>query len=173
MIIIILVFFILNNKFLLKVMYPIHYHEYVYEYSKEYNLDPYLVFAIIRTESKFFPYAKSRKGAKGLMQIAPITENWAKEELNKTKVNIYDPKTNIHIGCWYLNKLFNQFNDLDLVIAAYNGGSGNVDRWLTDERYSYNGINLTNIPFKETKEYVKKVKESFTIYKKLYQGRGE
>ncbi|OPJ55514.1 lytic transglycosylase domain-containing protein [Alkalithermobacter paradoxus] len=166
-----LIVLVSRSNILDKLSHPLHYEKYVYKYSAEYEIDPYLVFAIIRTESKFFPYAKSRKDAKGLMQIAPITENWAKEELNKTNIDIYDPKTNIKIGCWYLSKLMRQFDDIDLVIAAYNGGSGNVDKWLSDNRYSYNGINLTNIPFKETRQYVTKVKQAMKTYEKLYKKR--
>ncbi|SHJ54042.1 lytic transglycosylase domain-containing protein [Tepidibacter formicigenes] len=164
---------VLNIKNFLQIIYPTHYEEYVYEYSKEYNIDPYLVFAIIKTESKFFPYAKSSKEAKGLMQISEGTQKWAMEDLNIENSNIFDPQVNIKIGCWYINKLFEQFEDIDLVIAAYNGGSGNVDKWLKDDRYSYNGINLTNIPFKETKNYVNKVKKYHKIYKILYEKRGE
>ncbi len=164
---------ILNIKEVLKFLYPIQYEEYVYDYAKEYNIDPYLIFAIIKTESKFFPYAKSNKNAKGLMQIGDSTANWAMEELNIKNNNVFDPKTNIKIGCWYISKLFCQFEDMDLVIAAYNGGSGNVDKWLKDDRYSYNGINLTHIPFKETKQYVDKVKKSHKIYTMLYEKRGK
>ncbi|SHG99822.1 lytic transglycosylase domain-containing protein [Tepidibacter thalassicus] len=162
-----------NIKKFLKIIYPIHYEEYVYKYSKEYSIDPYLVFAIIKTESKFFPYAKSHKNARGLMQISEGTQKWAMEELGMENLNIFDPQANIKVGCWYINKLFEQFKDIDLVIAAYNGGSGNVNKWLKDERYSYNGINLTNIPFKETKKYVEKVKKYYKIYKILYAERGE
>lgn len=161
----------LNTKTILKFIFPIHYEEYVYKYSKEYDIDPNLVFAIMKTESKFFPYAKSHKDAKGLMQISDGTQKWAMEDINLHNTNIFDPKVNIQIGCWYINKLFEQFDDMDLVIAAYNGGSGNVDKWLKDDRYSYNGINLTSIPFKETKNYVDKVKKSYKIYKMLYEKR--
>lgn len=161
----------LNIKPILKVIFPVHYEEYVYTYSKEYNIDPYLVFAIMKTESKFFPYAKSHKDAKGLMQIGEGTQKWAMEDLELDNNNIFDPKVNIQIGCWYINKLFEQFDDMELVIAAYNGGSGNVDKWLEDKRYSYNGINLTAIPFKETRNYVDKVKKSYELYKLLYEKR--
>ncbi|MCG4722862.1 transglycosylase SLT domain-containing protein, partial [Alistipes putredinis] len=70
--------------------------------------------------------------------------------------------------CWYLSKLYKEFNDLDLVIAAYNGGSGNVNKWLNDEAYSKDGNKLHEIPFNETKNYLGKVKENYIIYKSLY-----
>ena len=167
----VLIFISLSVKPLLRVVYPVHYKELVLKYSKEYKIDPYLVFAIIKTESKFFPYAKSNRNAKGLMQISNITQKWAKSNIDIKSNDVYDPETNIQIGIWYLSKLFAQYNDVDLVIAAYNGGSGNVDKWLKDEKYSYNGINLTYIPFEETKKYVKRVKKAYEIYKMLYERR--
>ena len=96
-----------------------------------------LVYSVIKVESKFKKDAISRKGAKGLMQISDITKNWAIEELDlKENIDIFDPEINIKIGCWYLNKLYKQFGDMDLVIAAYNGGSGNVNQWLGNNDYS-------------------------------------
>ncbi len=72
---------------------------------------------------------------------------------------LFDPEINIQIGTWYLNKLNIEFeNNLDLVLVAYNGGSGNVQKWRLDKRYSTDGINLDKIPFKETEEYLKKGK---------------
>ncbi|CAH2214296.1 lytic transglycosylase domain-containing protein [Tepidibacter aestuarii] len=153
----------------LKIVYPKHYEEYVMKYSKEYDIDPYLVFSIMKAESKFFPYAESNREAKGLMQISNITQQWAQDELQMGDINIFNPETNIQMGCWYISKLFNQFDDKDLVIAAYNGGSGNVEKWLKDQRYSNNGINLQNIPFKETRDYVDKVNKYYERYKAIYE----
>ena len=141
---------------------------YVEFYSKEYNLDENLVYSIIKAESKFKEDAVSRKGAKGLMQIGDGTRDWAAEELKLEKVDIFKPQDNIRIGCWYLNRLYREFGDLDLVIAAYNGGSGNVKKWLADEEFSSDGENLETIPFKETASYVEKVKYNYEMYKKIY-----
>ncbi|MDO7206526.1 lytic transglycosylase domain-containing protein [Paraclostridium bifermentans] len=102
------------------------------------------------------------------MQISDITQKWAQDELKLGKIDIFDPETNIKIGCWYLSKLYKEFDDLDLVIAAYNGGSGNVNKWLNDEAYSKDGNKLHEIPFNETKNYLGKVKENYIIYKSLY-----
>lgn len=73
-------------------------------------------------------------------------------------MDIFDPETNIRLGCWYLSKLYKEFGKLDLVIAAYNGGSGNVKKWLENNEYSKDGENLHDIPFKQTSKYVEKVK---------------
>ena len=151
-----------------KYLYPKKYSDYVEFYSKEYNIDEDLVYSIIKAESKFKKDAVSRRGAKGLMQIGDGTRDWAMEELDIKDADIFEPEDNIRIGCWYLNKLYREFGDIDLVIAAYNGGSGNVKKWLADEAYSQDGENLHTIPFKETSAYVEKVKHNYEMYKIIY-----
>lgn len=153
----------------LKLLHPRFYKEYVHTYSKEFDIDENLVYSIMKVESKFNKKAISKRNAKGLMQISDVTQKWAKDELNLEKIDIFDPKTNIKIGCWYLSKLYKEFDDLELVIAAYNGGSGNVNKWLNNIEYSHDGSKLHNIPFNETKNYLKKVKENYLIYKALYR----
>lgn len=152
---------------ILKNLYPTHYSQYVKEYSEEYGVDSDLVFAIIREESKFFPYAQSKKNARGLMQISEITQNWALDEIKIRENDIFDPKLNIEIGTWYISKLYDEFGDTNLVIAAYNCGSGNVSKWLKNNEYSSDGEVLDKIPFKETESYLKKVNNSYSIYKKI------
>lgn len=162
-------------NFTKRIIYPIKYEKYITSYSDEYNLDPWLVTSIIKVESKFDKDATSIKNAKGLMQISSITGKWAAEELGIENYNddlLYDPETNIKIGCWYIDKLRTQFNNnLELVIASYNGGSGNVSKWLKDKRYSDDGKNLKDIPFEETRTYLKKVLNSYDNYRKLYEGK--
>lgn len=168
-----ILFLLLSAKFALKIVYPIHYRSLIEKYSKEYNLDPLLVASIIRAESKFDEKAVSSKGAKGLMQISSMTGKWASEELgikNYTEELLFNPNINIKIGCWYLSILNKEFNNnLFLVLAAYNGGSGNVNKWLKDIRYSDDGVTLKDIPFLETKAYVKKVHKNLKMYKYLYE----
>ena len=155
-----------------KYLYPYKYKEIVDKYSYEYNLDPFLVLAVIKTESNFNTDAESSKGAKGLMQIMDSTGEWigSKVEIDKFNANmLYDPEINIEFGCWYLNNLLEEFGDLSLALAAYNGGSGNVTKWLSNPEYSSDGENLTYIPFKETKKYVDKVNTRYNVYKFLYE----
>lgn len=156
------------NKFL----YPRKYSEYVKVYAKEFNLDENLVYSVIKAESKFRPNAQSYRGAKGLMQISDITRDWAAEELNIDEIDIFDPETNIRVGCWYLNKLYKEFGSIDLVIAAYNGGSGNVRKWLGNNEYSKDGEILHNIPFEETSNYVMKVSKNYKKYNEIYNKKG-
>lgn len=172
LIIVIAVIIIANFKVILKSFFPLEYEKSIIEYSEMYNVDPNLVAAVINTESKFVVDASSTKGAIGLMQIMPDTGKWIAEKLELSNFNeeiIADPEINIRMGTWYLKKLSEDFNgDYILVLAAYNGGPGNVTKWLEDEKYSSDGENLHKIPFKETKSYVQKVKFNHRIYKYLY-----
>ena len=133
-------------------LYPLRYEKYIIKYSEEFSLDPYLVSAVIWAESRFVPNATSIKNARGLMQITPETGKWGAELLNIEGFEVddlYDIDLNIRLGCWYLDKLNIQFDgNIELVLAAYNGGSGNVSRWLKDTRYSKDGKTLYYIPFK-------------------------
>lgn len=153
------------------LIYPLRYKEYIKTYSQQYDLDPLLIAAIIRTESKYHKDATSPKGAMGLMQITPSTGKWIAEQIGIEKYNtssLYDPQTNIMMGCWYIDNLRKQFSEIRLVLAAYNGGRGNVEKWLRNIEYSFDGETLYKIPFKETKEYIERVETSYKIYKLLY-----
>lgn len=165
------IIFVLNNT--ARIMFPIKYGEYVREYSEKNNVDPFLVLAMIKVESNFNPKAVSPKNARGLMQIMPKTGQWGAQalKLDSYKLeSLFEPDTNISIGCWYLNVLSKQFGDnTDLILAAYNGGSGNVNDWLKNKSYSNSGKSLEKIPFKETEKYIKKVLNCRAIYKKLYE----
>lgn len=173
----ILLFFIITVGYCLKIMvlkmYPIYYKAYILKYSSENSLDPYLVTAVIKTESNFNSNAKSNKSANGLMQITDDTGQWISEQMNLTNFktsDLNDPETNIKMGCWYLNNLKQEFNgNMDLVLAAYNGGRGNVKNWLQSKEHSQDGKNLQYIPFKETDKYIKRVKVNYNIYKVLYK----
>ncbi|MDR1774739.1 MAG: lytic transglycosylase domain-containing protein [Clostridioides sp.] len=157
-----------ESEFVRKIIYPKKYSEYVSKYSKEYGLDENFVYSIIKVESKFNEKAVSKRQAKGLMQIMDVTKEWATKEMKISNEDIFDPETNIKIGCWYLKKLFNEFDDKSLVIAAYNGGSGNVNKWLKNKEYSTDGKTLQKIPFSETSKYLDKVNKAYKIYNEIY-----
>jgi soluble lytic murein transglycosylase len=155
-------------------LYPLKYEDLVEKYSKRYDLDPFLVMAVIKVESSFRYNAVSQKNARGLMQITEGTGRWGADKLGMKDYSaemLFEPEANIHIGCWYLNSLYRQFGDTDLVLAAYNAGSGNVSKWLSDKDLSSDGRVLDRIPFRETERYIKKVKNSYIIYKKLYENK--
>lgn len=160
-----------NIKTIGRYFYPIKYSNYIIKYSKQYNLDPYMVAAVVKTESNFNPKAKSSKNAYGLMQVTESTGICVAEALKIKNFNskkLYEPEFNINFGCWYLKDLKNEFKSMNLVIAAYNGGRGNVKKWLKDPNYSSDGKTLKYIPFKETDQYLKKVNTNYRIYKWLY-----
>lgn len=171
-ILVIIAALILSVKPVLKLLYPFNYSQYIYKYSAEYNLDPYLVAAVIKTESGYKADAKSNKNAYGLMQITRDTSEWIAQKLSMDNFQLdmlYNPQINIMMGCWYLNNLKTEFNDnMDLVLAAYNGGRGNVKKWLKDSEKSHDGVNLHYIPFPETDKYIKRVKVNYKMYKYLY-----
>ena len=152
--------------------HPEDYSDLVEKYSAEYNIPDYVIYAVIKVESNFDSSASSGE-AHGLMQLTPATYKWITgddhlgEDLPLTR--IYDPDVNIRYGCYYLKYLLMRFNyNWDTAFAAYNGGEGNVSKWLEDERYSDGKGNLTKIPLKETKNYVNKINEAIDTYKKLY-----
>lgn len=171
-VVLVILVIITSGKYILKkYIFPFRHKEVILKYSEENNLDPYLVLSVIMAESGFNPEAKSHKEAMGLMQITDDTGKWIAEQMgikNYNKDMLYDEEYNIKMGCWYLNDLRSEFGDMDLFIAAYNAGRGRVNTWLNNKEYSKDGKTLDYIPYKETKEYVDKVKTYYKIYKKLY-----
>ena len=81
---------------------------------------------------------------------------------------IYDPETNVRYGTFYLSLLYKRYENWETALAAYNAGPGEVDSWLEDEKYSSDGVSLKNIPYKETRLYVKKIIKASEKYLKLY-----
>jgi len=159
------------NGFILKKIYPIKFSEYVYKYSKENDVDPLLVFAIIKTESNFKKDATSKSGAIGLMQLMPETakEKAGKLNINYTENTLYNPEDNIKIGISYYKTLLDYYNqNYILAFVAYNAGIGNVDKWIKEEKISELGTDIENIPFKETNMYVRKIINNYERYKELY-----
>ena len=163
---------LLNYKPILKRIFPLQYSQSVLKYSAQYDMDPYLIYSIIRVESKFNPYAKSNKGATGLMQITPQTGKYIAELLDIHSFDenqLYNPDLNIKFGSFYISKLYKDFNaDIDCALAAYNGGSGNVAKWIrtNDEGKKY--LDVDKIPFNETRNYILRVKKVYNIYNFLY-----
>ena len=156
-----------------KATYPTRYREYVEQYAEQYELEPALVFAVIKTESSFRADAISSVGAIGLMQIMPSTaEKLAKRlgEETPTEAELREPETNVRYGCAMLAWMRGEFGSMNTVLAAYNAGWGNVSKWLADEAYSSDGVTLHTIPFKETENFVSRVNLAAEKYRELYYG---
>lgn len=168
--IIALVALVAASVLLILSFYPRTYMGIIEESARRYGLSESLVCAVIKTESGFAANAVSHKGAKGLMQIMDTTGEWGFLELgmdgNFSPELLFEPEINVEIGCWYLNKLITQFEDTDAALAAYNAGSGNVASWLKNPDY-YDGETLYNIPYAETRIYIRRVKANAKIYEMI------
>lgn len=145
------------------------YYDTVCLMSEKYEISENVIFAIIKTESNFDFKAKSRKNALGIMQIKKETFEFVCNnfELGYSANDIFDADKNIQVGVCYLKYLIDKFKVLDVAICAYNAGEGNVSKWLLDKRYSSDQINLIEIPFKETREYLSKIKFYTKVFEKL------
>ena len=139
-----------------------------------YNVDPNLIYAVIKQESKFNETAISKSKAKGLMQILDSTsKDMAKniDSIDENDINLFDPYTNILIGTKYLSYLISYYNgNYYLAIAAYNAGLGKVNSWIKEDIKKYtNHYNLLEIiEYDETKVYVINVIKNYEYYTKLY-----
>ncbi len=146
---------------------------YVERYANEYDVPENLVWAVIKTESSFDSSAESDVGAVGLMQLMPATFEDLTNHRFKDGFDIgmrYDPETNIRYGTYYLSYLYGRYGNWDTALAAYNAGLGNVDDWLSDPEYGNgDGKTLSEIPYKETRKYVKKVNKAMKKYESLYE----
>jgi soluble lytic murein transglycosylase len=141
----------------------LEYEETIQTAAAEHDVEPTLVAAVIRTESRFDPEVESSQGAYGLMQLLPETARFVSERGN-VRGDYRDPKTNIRMGTWYLGYLQERYKgDERLVLAAYNSGEGQVDAWNSE------GFDASrDIPFAETRDYVEDVLEARDTYIELY-----
>lgn len=139
--------------------YPIKYSNIIDKYSYLYHLDKSLVYSTINVESSFKCDSVSKSNAMGLMQLLPTTADDVANRLNIIKYDIFDPDTNIMFGCYYLRYLLDIYDqNIDYTIMAYNAGLGTVNSWLK------NDILDNEIPYKETRDYLKKIKFNMKIY---------
>ncbi len=156
-----------------KELYPRHYANDVRRYAEQYDVPEHLIYAVIRTESNFDRDAVSSAGAIGLMQIMPDTFEWLTnyQLFDHFELGMcYDAQTNIRYGVYYLRWLYDRYGRWNEACAAYNAGPGRVDEWLTDASLTDEGGALIpeNIPFSETRAYVKKVHAAQAAYDRLY-----
>jgi soluble lytic murein transglycosylase len=147
-----------------RIRYPLRYSEYVRVHARQNGLDPALLAAVIYSESRFDAGAQSRSGAIGLMQLTPSTAKGIAVRTGGTQFrtdDLLDPEINIRYGAWYLSHLFEKYRSERLVLAAYNAGQGNVDRWRSA------GL---PIEFPETRAYVARVEHLKRVYDDAWHG---
>ena len=174
---IIIVIFLCNifkfQNVVLTKIYPKDYSEHVEKYASEYDIDPLLIYAIIKAESNFHPDVKSNSGAIGLMQIMEKTAHEMGDTIGITltgkESELFEPDINIQLGTAYFNKLLKQYdNNIQLALIAYNAGPGNVEKWIKEGIIKEDGSDIENVPFKETNTYVRKILRNYEIYKDIH-----
>lgn len=157
---------------ILRKIYPKTYSEYVEKYAKEFNVDPLLIFSMIKAESNFNEKAQSSSGAKGLMQLMEATAIEIANKIDEPLVeqeNLLEPEKNIMIGTKYYAELLQNYDgNMLLALTAYNAGMGNVNEWIKNEIIKKDGSDIENIPYKETNMYVRKIINNYKMYEKIY-----
>jgi soluble lytic murein transglycosylase len=150
---------------------PLAYQDVIRQQAAEKHLDPALIAAVIYAETKFQPRV-SPAGAEGLMQIEPQTAQFLAHRSGATTFTLSDlgtPAVNIAYGTYYLRYLINSYHgNVTLGLAAYNGGITNVDDWLAAARRHGGSLTVNEIPFPETRAYVKKVLHAQREYRSSY-----
>lgn len=149
----------------------INYQDQIKKYSDKYNVDPLLTAAIVKVESDFDNDAQSHQNAKGLMQLLDETAKHSAEVIGEKyypeKLNDID--YNLNLGVGYYDYLFKYYNNKELALAAYNGGVGNVDKWIDEGLLNKDDPDISKIPFNETRQYVTKVLSNYNVYKTFYK----
>ena len=154
-----------------KLSYPRPYSDTVTAAGAAFGVDPLLIWAVMREESRFDPDALSYAGARGLMQVIPATQAWIAGELGEelSPGDAYVPAISIRLGAWLLNFLSDYFEgDLELAIPAYNAGAGAVENWQADPLVKNRDDLLRWMGYSETRLYLKRVGLSYQIYRALY-----
>ena len=157
---------------LYRLLYPIYYRDIINKYCKAYDMDPLFVAAMILEESRFGAEAVSWAGAVGLMQIMPQTGRELAHQLKIRRFEksmLLNPSVNIEMGTKYMKYLMHRFqNNHALVTGAYNGGPGRMSRWVKERGLADLDEFIEDIAIDETRRHIKKVMDSYYVYKKLY-----
>ncbi len=155
--------------------YPSGYSSVIKDYAERYGLDPVVVYSIILQESKYKPDAVSGSGAIGIMQIMPFTGAKVAQAISLMSFSapmLLDPQINIGIGVWYFKQLLIRYKgNYVLALAAYNAGSKAVDRWLAASKACNTDEFIEEIPYTETRRYVKGIIADIAAYTMIYGGK--
>lgn len=159
-----------------QLLYPRKYEQLVEKWAADYELDPLLVYAFIRTESGFDPQATSSVDARGLMQMTEETFLWMRSKIAPdeplTFADLYSPDTAIRFGCYYLHLCMVRYKgDVSTAAAAYHSGWGTVDQLLQIEEHSADGETLQGFPYNQMHHYVNKITACYQTYQRLYAGQ--
>lgn len=155
----------------LNLLRPVIHKDIINFYAGEFKIDPLFITSLVKVESNFAKRARSYRGAIGLMQIMPATAKELALERGYNSFNesdLEDPKTNIHLGVYYLYKLLKDFNNNKiLALAAYNAGKGKVQTWYRQNPLMQ--VEINDIPYQETKNYIKSVMRTYKWLKRAQE----
>jgi soluble lytic murein transglycosylase len=160
----------IDNREFLPLAYPQGFRDTVLAAAENDEVDPLLVFALIREESRFDSEVVSIAGAVGLMQLMPSTARRMNRALKielSSNSDLFDARKNIPIGTHYLSLLIEEFKDVPLAIAAYNAGENAVRKWILNSGRQETDVFIEDIPYSETKKYVKNVLKSYWRYRTI------
>ncbi|MEO1634100.1 MAG: transglycosylase SLT domain-containing protein [Cyanobacteria bacterium J06631_9] len=152
-----------------QAIYPFPFPELILGWAQERNLNPLLVTALVRQESRFQPDIQSVVGAVGLMQVMPETGAWISEQIGQDSYTLSTPADNVKFGTWYLDYTHREYGNNSLfAVASYNAGPGAVSSWIEEGGFSNADDFVENIPYPETKGYVESVLGGYWNYLRLY-----
>lgn len=158
-----------------RAVYPLRYEEAIRAAARHNDLDPALVAAVIYAESRFDPSARSPYGAVGLMQVLPETADQIARETGGVAFvpgDLADPEVNVRYGTYYLRTVLDMFDgDKIAAIAAYNAGAGAVQEWVDAAHAEGRDLRISDIPYPETRAYVRAVLDARKVYRRTYADR--
>jgi soluble lytic murein transglycosylase len=156
-----------------EIALPLRHEDIIRQQARDKGLDPALIAGVIYAESHFIDGRTSSAGAEGLMQLTPATAQYIANKSGGTAFRVSDLGTaqvNIAYGAFYLRYLMDRYgSDVPLVLAAYNAGEGNVDKWIARARAEGKALDIDAIPFGETRSYVTKVLDARRQYRTSYR----
>src|SRR3954453_6908878 len=155
-----------------EIALPLRHEDIIRQQARDKDLDPALIAAVIYAESHFRDGQTSAAGAQGLMQITPATARMIARKSGGVAFTVRDlgtPQVNIAYGAWYLRYLMQRYaGNETFALAAYNGGEGNVDRWIAAAERRNEALTIAAIPFAETRTYVQRVQDAKRQYRQSY-----
>ena len=154
-----------------EITLPLKHEDIIRQQARDKDLDAALIAAMIYEESRFRDQT-SHAGAKGLMQIVPSTAHFIARKSGGTDFvpeDLATPQVNIAYGTYYLRYLLERYDGNEVVaLAAYNGGEGNVDKWIAKAGRGDRSLRVEDIPFPETRAYVSRVEDAERDYRDTY-----
>lgn len=157
-----------------RIWYPLEHVEAITVAAQANRLPADLIAGVIYRESRFTEDARSDQGAVGLMQVLPETAAWIHEQPGAPAAEperLAEPAVNIAYGAWYLRYLLGRYGTQELALVAYNGGETNLRGWIDAARAAGRPFRIADVPFPETRRFVRAVAEARAGYRRAWSGR--